>query len=67
MKVVLIPRPGRTVLMPGSNRPMQPAGEEVDWNAYWQRRYLAGDVTRSQPNTGTAAPAAAPAPTKPKV
>lgn len=42
----LKPAPDRRVRHPGDGRLLDPAGETVPANAYWQRRLNDGDVVR---------------------
>jgi hypothetical protein len=64
MKVLVVPIAGRTVLLPKLNMPLPAEGRDVDFDAYWQRRMLDGDVTVTFPDQAPAAtgPAIVPQP-----
>jgi hypothetical protein len=61
MKVHVLPKPGRTVLLPGLNLPLAPEGTVVEYSAHWVRRMLDGDIeVRELEQAATATPAAPP-------
>lgn len=39
------PREGLKLRFPGIKRFLNPDGEFVEWNSYWHRRLLDGDIT----------------------
>lgn len=56
--VIVVPTPGRRVLMPESGRSLPSGGAEVDWSPFWARRLRDGDVTEQrQPRPQTNKPA----------
>lgn len=45
MKVLVLPKPGRTVRLPGlNNLPLPPEGAVVEFDAHWARRMQDGDI-----------------------
>lgn len=54
------PADGLLVRRPDNGRPLAAKGEEVEWSAYWQRRFNEGDVLElgAVPNTAQEQPAA---------
>lgn len=46
-------KPGLIVRNPESGKPVAAQGEQVEWSAYWQRRWNEGDIAHAPARTQT--------------